>query len=122
MSPPGSRRYVSAAKRAAAAPEVSTIAESGVPGFETGSWQGVLAAGGTPPEVVIKLNAEIRRILGTPDLKQQLAAQGTEVLAGTPEAMAAFIRSEIVRWAKIVKQSGARFDQVTLCSAMQQRR
>ena len=101
---------VSAAKRVAAAPNLPTVAESGVPGFETGSWQGVLAAAGTPREIVDKLNAEMRRILGTPELQQQLAAQGTEVRAGTPDALAAFIRSEIVRWAKVVQRSGARFE------------
>jgi len=101
---------ISAAKRAAAAPDLPTVAESGLPGFETGSWQGVLAAAGTPREIVDKLNAEIRRILGTPEMKQQLAAQGTEVRAGTPDALAAFIRSEIARWAKVVKQSGAMFE------------
>jgi tripartite-type tricarboxylate transporter receptor subunit TctC len=101
---------VSSGKRVAAAPDLPTVAESGLPGFETGSWQGVVAPSGTPREVVMKLNAEITRILSTPELKQQLAAQGTEVRAGTPESMADFIRSEIARWAKVVKQSGAKFE------------
>jgi len=101
---------VSAPKRVAAAPDLPTVAESDLPGFETGSWQGVLAPPGTPREIVDKLNSEIRRILGTPEMKQQLAAQGTEVRAGTSDALAAFIHSEIARWAKVVKQSGAKFE------------
>ena len=95
---------VSSAKRVAAAPDLPTIAESGLPGFETGSWQGVLAPAGTPREVVVKLNAELRRILALPDVKERLAAQGTEVRAGTPESLATFMRNEIARWAKVVKQ------------------
>jgi tripartite-type tricarboxylate transporter receptor subunit TctC len=95
---------VTSAKRAAVAPELPTIAESGLPGFETGSWQGVLAPAGTPPAIVGKLNAELRRILALPDVRERLAAQGTEVRAGTPESLAAFMRAEIARWGKVVKQ------------------
>jgi tripartite-type tricarboxylate transporter receptor subunit TctC len=101
---------VSAPKRVAAAPDVPTIAESGLPGFETGSWQGVLAPAGTSRAIVDKLNAEITRILRTPEMKEQLAAQGTEVRAGTPEAMASFMRAEIARWAKVVKQAGVKVE------------
>ena len=101
---------VSSPKRVAAAPEIPTVAESGLPGFETGSWQGMLAPSGTPREIVLKLNAEIRRILGTPEIKAQLADQGTEVRADTPESLGQFIRSEIPRWAKVVKQSGVKVD------------
>ena len=101
---------VSAPKRVAAAPDLPTIAEAGLPGFETGSWQGVLAPAGTRREVVAKLNAEITRILSTPEVKEQLAAQGTEVRAGTPEAMASFMRAEIARWAKVVKQAGVKVE------------
>jgi len=97
---------VSSPTRVAAAPEIPTVAESGLPGLETGSWQGMLAPSGTPPDIVLKLNAEIRRILGTPEMKAQLADQGTEVRAGTPESLGQFIRTEIPRWAKVVKQSG----------------
>ena len=100
---------VSSAKRAAAAPGVPTVAES-LPGFETGSWQGVVAPAGTPREIVDRLNAEIRRILAMPDVKERLAAQGTEVRAGTPESLGAFMRAEIARWAKVVKQVGLRIE------------
>ena len=101
---------VSSAKRVAAAPDLPTVAEQGLPGFETGSWQGVVAAPGTPHDIVAKLNAELTRILNTQDMKDKLAAQGTEVRTDTPEAFAAFIRDEKTRWAKVVKESGAKFD------------
>ena len=101
---------VSSAKRTAAAPDLPTVAESGLPGFETGSWQGVLAPAGTPRDVVQKLNAELRRILVMPDVKERLAAQGTEVWADTPESLATFMRAEIARWAKVVKQVGLKIE------------
>jgi len=101
---------VSAPKRVAAMPDLPTIAEAGLPGFETGSWQGVLAPAGTPRAIVDKLNAEITRILKTPQVQEQLAAQGTEVRAGTPEDMATFMRAEIARWAKVVKQAGVKIE------------
>ena len=101
---------VSSAKRVAAAPDLPTVAEQGLPGFETGSWQGVVAAAGTPREIVAKMNAELTRILNTQDMKDKLAAQGTEVRTDTPESFAAFIRDEKARWAKVVKESGAKFD------------
>ncbi len=101
---------VSSPTRVAAAPDIPTVAESGLPGFETGSWQGMLAPSCTPREIVLKLNTEIRRILGTPEIKAQLADQGTEVRADTPESLGQFIRNEIRRWAKVVKQSGVKVD------------
>jgi tripartite-type tricarboxylate transporter receptor subunit TctC len=101
---------VSSAKRVAAAPDLPTVAEAGFPGFETGSWQGVLAPAGTRREIVDKLNGEIRRILNTPQMKARLAAQGTEVRADSPEALARFVRTEIARWAKVVKQSGVKIE------------
>jgi tripartite-type tricarboxylate transporter receptor subunit TctC len=101
---------VSSPKRVAAAPEIPTVAESGLPGFETGSWQGMLAPSGTPNEIVLKLNAEIRRILDAPGIKAQLADQGTEVRADTPESLGQFIRTEIPRWARVVKQAGIKVD------------
>jgi tripartite-type tricarboxylate transporter receptor subunit TctC len=101
---------VSSAKRVAAAPDLATVAEQGLPGFQTGSWQGIVAAPGTPHDIVAKLNTELTRVLNTQDMKDKLAAQGTEVRTDTPEAFAAFIRDEKARWAKVVKESGAKFD------------
>jgi len=97
-------------KRFAAAPDLPTVAESGVPGFETGSWQGIVAPAGTPPEVVKKLHDTVTAILATPEMKEKLIASGAEVRVWTPEQFGAFIRDEKARWAKVVKDSGARFD------------
>src|SRR5215831_12789149 len=100
---------VSSAKRVPSAPELPTIAET-LPGFETGSWQGLLAAAGTPREIVAKLNGELVRILNTAEMKEFLAKQGTEVRAGPPEALGSFIASEKARWAKVVKENGIKAD------------
>jgi tripartite-type tricarboxylate transporter receptor subunit TctC len=100
---------VSSAQRVASAPELPTVAET-LPGFETGSYQGLLAPAGTPREIVTKLNAELTRILNTSDMKEFLAKQGTEVRAGTPEALGTFIANEKARWAKVVKEAGIKAD------------
>jgi len=100
---------ISGAKRVASAPELPTVAET-LPGFETGSYQGLLAPAGTPREIVTKLNAEITRILNTPAMLDMLAKQGTEVRAGPPEALGSFIVSEKARWAKVVKEAGIKAD------------
>jgi len=100
---------VSSAQRVSSAPELPTVAET-LPGFETGSYQGVLAAAGTARDIVTKLNAELTRILNTNNMKEFLAKQGTEVRAGAPEALGAFIASEKARWAKVVKEAGIKAD------------
>ena len=100
---------VSSAQRVPSAPELPTVAET-LPGFETGSYQGLLAAAGTPREIVAKLNTELIRILNTSEMKEFLAKQGTEVRAGTPEALGQFIVSEKARWAKVVKEAGIKAD------------
>ena len=101
---------VSSAARVPSAPELPTVAESGLPGFETGSYQGLLAAAGTPRDIVMKLNGELTRILNTADMKDMLAKQGTEVRAGPPEALGSFIAAEKTRWAKVVKEAGVKAD------------
>ena len=101
---------VSSAKRMSAIPEVPTIAESGIPGFETGSWQGVVAPAGTPRETVAKLNAEIGRIVTTPEMRDKLGAQGADVRTNTPEEFSGFIRNEMTRWAKVVKDANVKLD------------
>jgi tripartite-type tricarboxylate transporter receptor subunit TctC len=100
---------ISGAKRVASAPELPTVAET-LPGFETGSYQGLLAAAGTAREIVVRLNGEITRILNTPAMLDMLAKQGTEVRAGPPEALGSFIVSEKARWAKVVKEAGIKAD------------
>ncbi len=91
-------------------PQTPTVAESGYAGFESGTWFGFVAPAGTPPEIVATLNKEFAKALGAPDLKKKLSDQGAEVLGGTPEQFAQLIRSDIARWAPIVKASGAKLD------------
>jgi tripartite-type tricarboxylate transporter receptor subunit TctC len=102
---------ISSAKRFAAAPDLPTVAESaGLPGFETGSFQGIVAPAGTPAEVVNKLHDTVTRILAAPDMQERLAKAGAETRPGTPAEFGAFIRDEKPRWAKVVKESGAKFE------------
>ena len=101
---------VTSATRAAALPDVPTIAESGLPGFEASSWFGVLAPAGTPPAIVAKLNAEIDKWLATPEAKEKMLGQGANAAGGTPEDFARHIQIETAKWAKVVKASGAKVD------------
>ncbi len=101
---------ISSAQRVPAAPDTPTVAEQGLPGFETGSFQGVVGPAGVPREVVVKLNAELNRVLALADMKERFAKQGTEVRAGTPESFGTWLRTEQVRWARVVKDSGAKFE------------
>lgn len=99
---------VTTATRLAALPEVPTVAESGLPGFEAVTWFGFVAPAGTPREIVNRLNTEITRAAAVTEVRQQLAAQSIEPLNGTPEHFGAYIRDEIAKWARVVKSSGAR--------------
>jgi len=101
---------VTTAKRSDIAPDVPTLAESGLPGFEVGSWQGVFAPAGTPPAIVKRLNAEIVKILGMPDVREKLGALGAEIVADSPEDFAAIVKAEVAKWAEVVKKSGAKVD------------
>jgi len=101
---------VTTAKRSSIAPDVPTLAESGLPGFEVGSWQGVFAPAGTPPAIVKRLNAEIVRALNLPDVREKLGALGAEIVADSPEEFSALVKSEVVKWADVVKKSGAKVD------------
>ena len=101
---------VSTAKRSPAAPEVPTVAESGVPDFDISTWFGVLAPAGTPKDIIAKLNGELSRALTLPDVKQRLAREGAETAPNSPEQFGKFIQAEIGKFAKIVKESGARAD------------
>jgi tripartite-type tricarboxylate transporter receptor subunit TctC len=101
---------ISSAKRFPAAPDIPTVAESGFPGFETGSWQGIVAPAGTPPDVVRKLHGTVTAILATAEMKERLDKAGAEVRPMSPEQFGGFIRDERARWAKVVKESGAKFD------------
>ncbi len=101
---------VTSLTRAPALPDVPTVAESGLPGFEASSWFGILAPAGTPPAIVAKLNAEIAKWLATPEAKEKLAKQGANAAGGTPEDFAKHIAAETAKWAKVVKDSGAKID------------
>jgi tripartite-type tricarboxylate transporter receptor subunit TctC len=101
---------VTSAKRSPSLPDVPTIAEAGVPGYEAPSWFGILVPKGTPPEIVAELNTDINKILAMPDTKKKFLEQGAEPAGGTPEQFAALINSEIPKWAKVVKASGAQID------------
>ena len=101
---------VTTARRSAFAPELPTMAEAGVPGFDISTWYGILAPANTPPDIVKKLNAEIVRILASDDMRDKLKAQGAESSPTSPEEFAAFIRAEWTKYAKIVKDSGAKVD------------
>ena len=101
---------ISSEKRFAAAPDLPTVAESGLAGFETGSFQGIVAPAGTPPDIVNKLHAVVTKVLATPEMKDRLDKAGAEVRPQSPEQFGGFIRSEKARWAKVVKESGEKFD------------
>ena len=96
------------AKRSPAAPDLPTMIEAGVPGYEAVNWFGVAVPGKTPPAVVSRISQEIARVLRLPDVAEKLLAQGLEPVTSTPEDFAAYIRAEIAKWAKVVKASGAK--------------
>jgi len=101
---------VSGAKRSSAAPEVPTVAESGVPGYEFDVWYGMLFPAGTPRAIVGKVNAEINRVLKSAALTQRFAAVGLEAAGNTPEEFATMIRAEIVKWRKVVKSANIKVE------------
>ncbi len=101
---------VSTLSRDPALPEVPTIAESGVPGYEFYEWQGLVAPAGTPAAVIARLQREIVRVLGIADVKTRIAGVGAHAVGGTPDELAAFIKKEIVTWARVVKTAGIRVD------------
>jgi tripartite-type tricarboxylate transporter receptor subunit TctC len=98
---------ITSAKRSATTPQLPTMIESGLPGFESGTWYALLAPAGTPREVVARLSGEVARLTQNADLRDKLAAQGAEALTMTPEQTAAYIKSEIAKWGKVVRASGA---------------
>ena len=101
---------VTTRERSSALPDVPTMQEAGVAGYESSAWFGLLGPAGVPREIVSKLNAEVVRILKLPDVRQNLAGQGAEPLFLTPDEFGAFIKAETAKWAKVVKASGATAD------------
>jgi tripartite-type tricarboxylate transporter receptor subunit TctC len=101
---------VTTLKRVVAVPDIPTISEQGLKGFETGSWFGMSVPTGTPRDIVAKLHGESVRILALPELRNRMTAEGAEFVADTPEHFTAFLRSEIEKWGKAVRASGAKVD------------
>jgi len=97
---------VTTAKRAAGLPDIPTVAETGLPGYESVTWFGFMAPAATPKEIVARLNKEIVAMLVQPDIKERFAREGAEVVAGTPEEFGAYVRAEAAKWAKVVKAAG----------------
>lgn len=102
---------VTTAKRLESAPDVPTVAESGVPGFEVVSWNGILVPAGTPDAIVARLHASVTKALAATDTRERLHAQGLEIVASSPEHFERFIKTEIAKWAKVVQASGMRPEQ-----------
>jgi tripartite-type tricarboxylate transporter receptor subunit TctC len=98
---------ISTAKRSQQAPDLPTIAESGVPGYDYAPWYGILAPAGTPRAIVMRLNREIGQLINTPEMTERFRKQGIDLLTSTPEGFAELIRREIPKWREIVKKSGA---------------
>jgi tripartite-type tricarboxylate transporter receptor subunit TctC len=101
---------VTSRERSPALPNVPTLAESGLKDFDASAWFGLLAPAGTPREVVTRVQQDVARILATAEMRERFAGQGAAPVPNTSEEFAAFIRSEIEKWSKVVKFSGARVD------------
>jgi tripartite-type tricarboxylate transporter receptor subunit TctC len=101
---------VTTAKRISLFPDVPTLAESGMPGFEVGAWQGVMAPAGTPRPVIDRLNSEFTAALRSPEVKAKLAAQGAEPLGSTADEYATYLKKETTRWAEVVKATGVKIE------------
>ena len=97
---------VTGEKRTPIAPELPTVAEAALPGYAVTSWYGVLAPAGTPQEIVTRLNTETGNAMREPDIKERLAAEGADSMAGSTAAFAALLKTEVAKWATVVKQAG----------------
>jgi tripartite-type tricarboxylate transporter receptor subunit TctC len=101
---------VTTAKRSSLVPELPTMSEAGVPGFDISTWFGLMAPAGTPPDVIAKWNADLVKVLNSPDMRERMTAQGAEAMPTTPAEFSAFIARELDKYARIVKASGAKVD------------
>ena len=102
---------VSTAKRVEVAPEIPTISESGLPGYEVIAWYNLFAPAGTPRSIVNRINAEVNRMLAQADVRQRLLGLGVVPLSGTPEALGKYLKFEITRWAKVIKDGGIKLEE-----------
>ena len=101
---------VTGSKRSAVVSQLPTIAESGVPGYEATAWYGIFAPAGTRLEIIAKLNSDISRILSVPEVRTRLANEGAELVGGPPQRLSNQVRSDIEKWAKIVKEAAINVD------------
>jgi tripartite-type tricarboxylate transporter receptor subunit TctC len=101
---------VTSSQRLSVLPDVPTMAEAGLPGFESSNWQGIVAPAATPRSIVVKINAETVKVLNMPEMREKIVAQGNQVGGGTPEEFGALIRSETAKWGKVVREAGVRAD------------
>ena len=101
---------VTSAKRSPAAPELPTLSEAGLPGYDFSSWFGIWAPAGTPKEIITKVNREVVRILRLPDVAERLTRDGADVIANTPEEFAVYLKAESVKWGRVVKEAGIHAD------------
>ncbi len=99
---------VTTSKRAASQPDLPTISEAGLPGYDANTWGGILAPAGTPKDVVAKLNAEINKALAMEDVRSKLMASGIDIQGGTPEVFGNYIKAEVVKWGKVTEEAGIR--------------
>ena len=101
---------ITTSKRSSVAPSLPTIAESGVPRYEFSSWYGFLVPKGTPRAIIDRLNSEVRKALAQPDFRERLTKEGSEPIGGTPEAFAAYLKTETAQWADVVKATGLKME------------
>ena len=101
---------VTTPKRSALLPDLPTMSEAGVPGYDATSWYGILGPAGLPRELVMRLNGELARILHSADIKERFAAMGIEPVTGTPEAFASYIREQVVKWSQVARSSGVELE------------
>jgi tripartite-type tricarboxylate transporter receptor subunit TctC len=99
---------ITGAQRSPLAPDLPTMAEAGVPGYEVIGWNAIFAVKGTPPDIVARMHTEVARILRMPEVRQQMAALGAEPIGSTPDELAAFLKTEMARWGKVIKDKGIR--------------
>ena len=101
---------VASARRSILMPEVATIAEQGMPGYDSGAWLAMLFPAGTPAPIIARMNSELHRIVRSAEVNERMLAMGAEPLLSTPEELAAHMKNELAKWGKAVRDSGARID------------
>ena len=98
---------ITSAKRLSTLPDTPTLAESGYPGFEDYTWIGIFAPGGTPPAIVNRINSSVEAMLSDPEFRERLTSLGFEAVGGSPASFSTYVKSEVTKWAKVIKETGA---------------